>query len=195
MFQGEIIIETLAKWYCEDHGIEVWKDIPGLPGYKGGAICGHILSCNYRRTGEARILSESPDSKGYPKVKVMKDGKQLVLKVHRLIASTFLPNPDNLPQVNHKDEDKTNNSVFNLEYCDCLTNVRYGSGTKRSAENRTNNRLRSKPVEQYSLNGTLIQTYPSVAEAKRKTGIQHIVDACSGKRDTAGGYIWKYLMR
>ena len=192
MFKNEITIDELAKWYCEYHGIEVWKDIPGLPGYKAGAVCGHIKSLNYRRTGKEEILAESPDSKGYPKVKVMREHKQWVPKVHKLISLTFIRNTDNLPEVNHKDENKNNNSVFNLEYCDSTYNNNYGTRSKRSAQSRINNKLISKEVEQYTIDGVLVYTYPSVAEAYRKTGINHISSVCRGERLYAGGYIWKY---
>lgn len=95
----------------------------------------------------------SPNSLHY--LQVMRNYKRY--KVHRLVAETYLPNPDNLPQVNHRDEDKTNNCVENLEWCDASYNLNYGTRNERAAKSNTNGK-RSKPVSQYSLDGQLIKT-------------------------------------
>ena len=108
--------------------------------------------------------------------------------IHRLVALTFLPNPNRLPQVNHKDENKENNSVENLEWCDAKYNSNYGTRNARVAEKH------SKPVSQYSLDGDWIATYKSMLEAERITGIQSssISKCCKGELKKTGGYHWQY---
>ena len=120
--------------------------------------------------------------------------------VHRLVAKAFIPNPDNLPCINHKDEDKLNNCVDNLEWCDHKYNDNYGTRNKRVSKTKTNNTYNMKPI-------ICVETktvYPTMWEASRQTGIniQNISMCCRGtiyskrdgytKRHTAGGYHWKY---
>ena len=103
----------------------------------------------------------------------------------------FIPNPENLPQVNHKDEDKTNNNVENLEWCTCLYNLTYNDLHHR--RNNMNNK-KSKQVMQIK-DGKVIATYPSINEAARKLncGSGNIVRCCKGEKKIAYGYQWKYV--
>ena len=95
---------------------------------------GNILSLNYRNTGRAELMTPVDNGKGYLGVILSKNGETKPCKVHRLIAEAFIPNPDNLPEVNHKDEDKTNNSVENLEWILHKDNCNHGTRNERVAK-------------------------------------------------------------
>ena len=121
---------------------------------------------------------------GYYSVDLCLNGTDKVVKIHRLVANAFIPNPENLPQVNHIDENKTNNNVNNLEWCTPEYNNNYGSHNARIAKTK------GKPVTCIETN----ITYQSLAEAERQTGAAKSVihRCCNGKGYTAGGYHWKY---
>ena len=113
---------------------EEWRDIKGFEGKYMVSNLGRFKSLNYRRTGKEKILEGYPDKDGYLYVQLWKDGKVKNCRINRLVAQAFLENPQNLPEVNHKDEDKTNNRVENLEWCTTQYNIKYGTGIKRRAE-------------------------------------------------------------
>lgn len=101
------------------------RDIPGYEGLYGITSCGRVWS--YRAK---RFLKPFDNGKGYLRVSLRKDGKRKDFLVHRLVAETYLPNPDNLSQVNHKDEDKSNNALPNLEWCTAVYNINYSLAKK-----------------------------------------------------------------
>ena len=105
------------------------RDIPGYENLYAATEDGRIWS--YRAK---RFLKPFDNGYGYLKASLYKDGKRKIYFLHRLIAETYLPNQDNLPQVNHKDEDKTNNALSNLEYCDAKYNINFGTRTERAAK-------------------------------------------------------------
>ena len=170
--------------------MEEWRDIKGYEGKYMVSNLGRVKSLNYRRTGKEKILKAYPnkDDYGYLKVKLCKDGKVRYPLVHVLVATAFLENPDNLPEVNHKDENSKNNCVENLEYCSRSYNVNYGTRNKKVAEKI------SKPVFSVDKESGLIMWWQSAREAERCTGIaqSHITACCKGKRKSAGGHIWFY---
>ena len=170
---------------------------------------GRILSLNYKNTGKAELMNPSDDGGGYLHVVLSKNGETKTCKVHRLIAETLLPNPENLPEVNHKDEDKTNNFVFlnedgtvdkeksNLEWKNHRDNCNHGSRNERIAKANkiahTNGKL-SKKVLQLSLNGELIKEWPSTSECGRNGFNQgHVAACCRGEEKTYKGFRWEYL--
>ena len=137
------------------------------------------------------------------------DGVSKRLLVHRLVAMAFIPNKDNLPQVNHKDENKGNNNVQNLEWCTARYNMTYGTGPTRRRKStewfykserlkntsRENGKVVSRPVEQYDRSGNFIARYDSGKDASKATGFSHshIMECCAGKRyKTVGGFVWRY---
>lgn len=146
---------------------EIWKDIIGYEGLYQVSDLGRVKSFY---NGDERVLLVNKDNKGYLKVGLWKDSKMKTCKVHRLVAQAFLPNPDGLPCVNHKDECKTNNIVSNLEYCDVAYNNAYGTHNERVAKANTNHPAKSKAVFQYALDGSLVSSYSSAHEAERETG-------------------------
>lgn len=162
---------------------EIWKDIKGYEGIYQVSDLGRVRSLKF---GKERILVGRKDSDGYLRVGLCKDGKEKTCRVHRLVAEAFIPNPDGLPQVNHKDERKSNNVASNLEWCDCKYNINYGMRTERI----------SKTVYQYTLDSSLVGSYPSVREAGRRTGYSksHISDCCRGERKQAYGFVWSYTL-
>lgn len=170
---------------------EIWKEIPGFNKEYYASNNGEILAVSRKvrfghtfRWTEEKTLAQRDNGHGYKTVRIY--GK--LFYVHRLVASAFIPNPNNLPQVNHKDENKSNNSAKNLEWCTVKYNVNYGTGKKRSYD--------SKYGSKYMvLNVDTGEIYQTPIEASRKTGIHNdgITKACSGAHKTAGGYRWRYL--
>lgn len=167
--------------------MEEWRDIKGYEGLYQVSTMGRVKSIRY---GKERILKPNEDGWGYFRVRLFKNGQRKAYKVHRLVAEAFLDNPDNLPQVNHKNEDKSDNRVENLEFCDCRYNINYGTGIQRRAKKQ------SKTVYQYSLDGQLIKEYPSVHEVERQLGYAqtYISKCCLDKCKQAYGYKWSYKL-
>ena len=155
------------------------KDIKGYEGLYAITSCGKVWS--YR---SKRFLNPSKQSTGYLAVSLCKDGTRKSYTIHRLVAEVYLPNPNNLPQVNHKDENKTHNYINNLEWCDSTYNINYGTRNKRVG------RARGKTVICVETN----IIYYSPAEVEQTLGIDasSIHKCCKGKRHTAGGYHWRY---
>ena len=111
------------------HSKEIWKDIQGYEGMYQVSSHGRVRSFKWNR---CKILKTRKDKKGYIVVTLTKHSKNYVPKVHRLVAIAFIPNPNNLPQVNHKDEDKSNNNIDNLEWCTNEYNRNYGTRNERA---------------------------------------------------------------
>lgn len=163
---------------------EIWKPIEKFEKYLISNL-GRVYS-----TKRNQFIKGTPDKKGYIRVRFYEKGKNYTCKVHRLVAQAFISNPDNLPQVNHKDENKANNCVNNLEWCDNSYNYHYGTRIERTIIANTNKETTSLPV--LCIETNII--YPSINEAERQTRVsqQNISKVCHGKRITAGGFHWKY---
>ena len=117
---------------------EEWKDIPNWEGKHQISNYGRVKTFNYMRTGKTFIREGTlVKSKGYMKISLKDKHRKEQYYVHRLVAELFIPNPNNYPQVNHKDEDKTNNCVSNLEYCDARYNSNYGTRNERISKAQT----------------------------------------------------------
>ena len=169
---------------------EIWCPIKGYEGLYEVSDQGRVRSLKF---GKERILSPGKLQNGYLRVNFCKNGEQKNLLVHRLVAQAFIPNPDNLPQVNHKDQDQENNSVQNREWCDGKYNINYGTCIKRVSEKLTNGKL-SKPVLQYTKSGEFVREWKSARDVQRTIGYFHnyISNCCNGRYKSAYGYVWKY---
>ena len=117
---------------------EIWKPIEGYEGLYEVSNLGRVKSLKRLHTKE-RILSQFLNHRGYARVNLWKENKSRKYSVHRLVAEAFIPNPDSKPQVNHIDENKTNNSVENLEWCTQLENHNHGTVNERISASLTNN--------------------------------------------------------
>lgn len=173
--------------------MEIWKDIEGFDGYQISNE-GKIKSLNYNKTKKEKIL-KSGKASGYLRVQLWNGGKPVMKLVHRLVAEAFLENPNNLPQVNHKDEDKTNNCVENLEWCDSKYNMNYGTRNQKIAEKQLNHPTKSKRVDQIDpQTGEVIHQWESTKEASRNGYDHGAVSHCArGLQKEHKGYIWKYI--
>ena len=191
-------------------GIEIWRT-PINKGikYENYQVSnyGRLKNLNYRNTGRERMMNPWEDKDGYFKIGLRKNKKTDFILVHRLVAQTFLPTPENLPQVNHKidtKEGKTINMViFNddgsinkekstIEWCDGKYNHNYGTINERISKANTNGKL-SKPVLQFTIDGEFVREYPSVRECERN-GFDHssVIRCCNGKQKTHKGFKFMY---
>lgn len=178
---------------------EIWKDIPEYEGLYQASNLGRVKGLRRdvptcygkNKTVSERICKPTLHNNGYVSVLLSKDGVKKMISVHRLVAEAFLPNPDNLPQVNHKDENKQNNAVVNLEWCTASHNINYGTRNQKVANKR------SRKVKCYSLDGELINVYNGITESMRNLklpthAISLIIKCCKGKVSSAYGYKWEY---
>ena len=158
---------------------EELKDIVGYEGEYAITRDGNVWS--YKSN---KFLKYSNNGKGYYQISLCKDGKGKNYLIHRLVAEAYIPNPEGLPQVNHKDENPQNNCVSNLEWCDAKYNANYGTRTERS------NKKRSKPVYCIELD----KTFYGARQAARELGLDNssIIKCCKGRYKTHGGFHWKY---
>lgn len=177
--------------------MEIWKDVVGYEGFYQVSNEGNVRSLdrcvkcsNSIRFYKGRVLAQCRDDKGYYRVLLTIAGRHKSKQVHRLVAEAFIDNPYNKPEVNHKDEDPSNNCIDNLEWCDKVYNLSYGTGRERSI------RSHRMAVLQIDIDGNLVGEYEGVNKAAEAIGkpkdATAITRCCKGKRKTAHGYIWRY---
>lgn len=168
---------------------EEFRLLPGFEDKVKVSNLGYAINLNYKRTGKERRFKLSPSAYGYLKFGFAYKGKKYYFKIHQIVAKTFIPNPDNLPEVNHKDENKENNCVDNLEWCTHVYNCNYGTRNKRAAEKII------KRVACYK-NGKLVKIYPSIISVEEDGFSRSCVSkVCAGKQDThpRGVYTWRFI--
>ena len=176
---------------------EIWKDVEGYEGIYQVSNLGRVKSLarliepsNGKRPYWIYecIMSQYKESTGYMNVKLSKNGRHKSAFVHRLVAQAFHPNPDNLREVNHKDENKTNNRVDNLEWCSTSYNVQYGTSMQRRKKTM------HVPILCYDLNGNLVKEYESLSQAceELSLGKGNLWKALNNRIHSLGGYRWKY---
>lgn len=189
---------------------EIWKDIPGYEGLYQISSQGRVKRLPLGKQWPSRRTHNNirkPKMKGgYLSINLSKDNEVKCFLVHRLVAMVFIPNLNNLPCVNHKDEDKTNNSSENLEWCSYRYNANYGTGKERQKLARADNpndaivrkkvgELNSKAVRQLSPQGEVIATFKSLSEASESTGvhISTIIRQCKRKSGYARKFKFEYV--
>lgn len=161
---------------------EKWQTIIGYENYQISNL-GRVKSA---KRGTIRKLQT--DKNGYKFIVLRKNNKHKLLLIHRLVATAFLPNPHNYLFINHLDENKSNNSVENLQWCSFSYNINYGTRNQRIAESKY------KPVIKYSVNGEYLTEYKSIKHAADENGIKRSVisGCCRNIYKTGGGYKWGY---
>ena len=181
---------------------EIWKDIRESEGLYQVSNFGRVKSLKrkvYAGRGKTRwqyekIMSgNKTNGNGYKIVSLAKDGKSKNKYIHRLVAEAFLENPNNYPCINHKDENRGNNNVDNLEFCTYKYNVTYNKAhIKRGL--RLRNNKGSKKIYQLNEKNEIINEFPSIKEASRQLKISHqaISDCLRGMQKHSAGYKWKY---
>ena len=161
------------------------KEIKDFPGYTI-TDDGKVISYKFK---EPKIMKTWLQQSGYENIKLCKENQTYHFLIHRLVAEAFIPNPNNLPEVNHKDENKCNNSVDNLEWCDRIYNANYGTGVERCRVQKF------KKLEMLDMvTKEVIRTFESGKEAEHITGIsrKYISLVCHQKKHSAGGFIWRF---
>ena len=166
-----------------DEEIEEWKDVVGYEGLYKVSNFGNVYSCYVNRN-----LSQGNHKDGYKFVILRKNGNDKYKTVHRLVAEAFIPNPNNLPLINHRDENPSNNYIDNLEWCDYLYNNTYNNVHLKRAE------YFSKKVYAYNKDGDLAYEYNSTHDAERdlNIGSNNISYCCLGNTLTYKGFVWSY---
>lgn len=189
---------------------EKWVDISGFNGEYQISTYGGVKSI---KNGSAKILRGCINKQnGYIYIGLCKDGLVTRTTIHRLVAEAFIQNPHNLPCVNHKDENKENNNVDNLEWCSYQYNLTYGTHTNRAKETRKKNgtdmllyeysiknrdyitqkmrELRGKRVAKIDkYTGKILKTYDTICDAETENNCKHISECVRNVRNESGGYI------
>lgn len=167
--------------------MENWRVVPDTNDKIYISDQGRIMSI----LRDERILKTSQDRKGYSRITITIDGEKRTYKVHRLVAQAFIPNPDNLPQVNHKDGNKGNNNVPNLEWISNADNAKHAIDNNLwdnvIAASSRSNAAKMQPI--YSIDSVTGERrdFKSVSEAERFFNSRHISDVLNGKRNKAAG--------
>ena len=172
---------------------EIWKPVVGHEDMYRVSNLGRVMSINYRHTGKPHILTPKKRC-GYMAIHRRSNGGDIA--IHRLVAEAFIANPDNLPCVNHINEDKCDNRACNLEWCTHQYNNTYGNRLIKMANTRKSSKTKTHKgdIYQYSITGEYIATFTSTISASAETGIERSsINKCAlGQTKTAGGYKWSY---
>ena len=180
--------------------MEIWKPISGYEGFYEVSNLGRIRSLERivecsdgrKRKIKDRTLKGSSYSGGYSGVTLHKDGCTKFVNIHRIVAEAFVPNPLEKEEVNHKDENPSNNHASNLEWVTHKENLNFGTRTERARKAIVE--AQGRAVRQLSIDGELVAEYESLSAACNATGthVSNITKCAKGVYKTAGGYIWKY---
>jgi len=176
---------------------EIWKDITWYEWLYQVSNFGKILS-KKRKNTKWWILRPWSNPRGYEIASISKNGVARYYTVHRLVALAFIPNPEWKDQINHKDGNKKNNRVDNLEWCTLSENLKHRYRVLGCKVSKTWTwrfwalHPNSKPVEKYSLEWEFIREFAWISEARRETWVFSIQEACSWRYKQAWWFIWKY---
>lgn len=197
--------EIYKNLSLEDMRGEIWKDIPNYEGYYQVSNMGRVKSLNRvivmkngvsRKTKGLILKQKYEERTGYLIATLYKKHKRKDVLVHRLVAQTFIVNSENKRQVNHINEDKTDNRVENLEWMTAKENSNHGTRNERIKNTQIKNgyiKKMSQPILQYDLEGNLIKEWESAREAGRN-GFDRssIAKCCKGKQKIHKGFVWEY---
>lgn len=186
-----------------------WKEIPGYDGKYEVSTYGNVRCVNYRKSGKSQNMKLSLSRHNYYMVTLRQHGKNVNRSVHRLVAITWIPNPNNLPEIDHINSNPSDNRLENLKWCTKEENLQnpFTIAKRKNKESvpysknpitdearkRISERM-SKPVIQMDLLGRYIGEYPSIKAAGEITKVHQaaINKCCRGKTRSAGRYKWKY---
>lgn len=191
------IEQNSSRWLdLHDFNGEVWGSIKGFPHYRVSNF-GRVKSISrIARNAQGfystptRIIRQYKQHKGYMMVNFNDCGVHKAAQVHRLVADAFIKNESNLPEVNHKDEDKTNNRVENLEWCTHIQNSNYGTRNERIRKTLAREKYCCTPIKQYTQSGKLVKVWDGINIAMRETGIKSIPFCVRQIAKLGGGYVW-----
>lgn len=161
---------------------EIWKDIKDYPNYQ-------VSNLGRVRNKKGSIRKTKLKKDGYISITLCKNGEHKTFLVHRLVATAFIPNPNNYTIINHINEDKTDNRAENLEWCTAKYNINYGTHNERTAKTL------SIPILQFTKSGKFVRRWDSATEVERDLGFnQGSISRClKGKKyKSVGGYKWCY---
>lgn len=186
-------IEVNSKRWLELENLknEIWKNISEYENSYLVSNYGRIKSLERKiknKTYKEKIMKLEKSKDGYLRVDLYKDNNKKHKKVHRLVAKEFLKGHNNNLCINHKDENKQNNLITNLELCNYSYNINYGTRNKKVSDKL------SKKINQYDLNGNFIKTWDSIISIKRELNINpsYIFKCCNNKIKSVNGFIFKY---
>lgn len=179
---------------------ELWKDIKGYEGLYQVSNMGRVRSLNYQGHGETRVIVPKQNNRGRLWFDLWKNGKGKPMLAHRLVAIAFIPNPLDLPEINHIDENPKNNVVENLEWCTRAENINKWLSNHpktRSEVKRYSGKYQKRShlvVDQITKSGELVRRWANSNTVAKETGMSDwsISECCRGNRKTAYGYIWRY---
>ena len=176
---------------------EIWKNVKGFENVYQISNFGNLKS--FKKDKNGKILSQVNKKNGYFSVILTSKKKILHTRIHRLVALAFIPNPNNKPCVNHKDGNKQNNNVKNLEWCSYQENIQHAKENKLWVYNKP---YKCKKVYQYDMLGNFIKEYKNAVEASKLTGVcsRNILQVASKEpfnekgsiRKQTGGFIWRF---
>ena len=186
--------------------MEIWKAVEGYEGLYEVSNLGRVRgldrfvrhSGEYQRKAKGIVLKEATNSTGhYSTVKLNKNGVSKQHKVHRLVALAFIENPNGYKEINHKDENKQNNCVENLEWCTRKYNENYGTKRERWSRNidrESQARKVSKAVYQVSPDGNIVKRWDSIVQIHKELGYSsgNISMCCNGKIKRVYGFLWRF---
>ncbi len=176
---------------------EVWKDIEGYEGLYQVSNFGRVKSLNYHQTGKEGLKQTKKNRCGYLFVQLFKNSHKKNLTVHRLVGAAFIPNPENLPCINHKDCNRTNNNVSNLEWCTYEYNTNYGDCIKKRIETKNKRGVigAEKKVVQVSLDNVPIKIWSNIKKTESiGTDASRVSKCCRGIKKSHRGYKWLFFL-
>ena len=180
--------------------MEIWRDIEGYEGKYQVSNKGRVKALAWKGTGKGNIQKEhilhQADLRGYKRVGLSKNGVSKTYQVHRLVANAFIPNPNNYPVIDHINTIRDDNRVENLRWVTHSENNRNEITVNKHIGMLINRKDQSKKVYQYSIDGVLVEIYPSLMECGRNGFCyQHVSKCCNGERKTHKGYLWSFELK